>query len=173
MVTKVIGIRGKKGTGKNFCAEVAARVIRSCGMTTKIGAFADPLKNFCIDVLGLDRCQCYGSDAEKNTPTRYMWAGMPDFVQNRYPEKTGYMTGREIMQVFGTELIRESFSDTVWLDAARRAANESGVDFFILTDLRFENEAQAIQDWGGEVWQISGPQRGEKSAGLTWRRTFP
>lgn len=163
--TRIIGLRGKKGVGKNYVGDIIANLAADRKLFADQAALADPLKEFCINVLGLTRKQCYGSDAEKNSASPYLWSQMPQFVRDKYPGKTsGYMTARHVLQVFGTEFMRDCFSDRIWIDSLHRRIAASSADIFVVTDVRFENECHAILDWGGKVWQITGPQRGEDFA---------
>ena len=169
--TKIIGFRGRKGVGKNFCADIVADILRDDsvpGMSydgsrvaVEIGAFAEPLKNFCVSVLGLDKEQCYGTDEQKNSKTRYSWKNIPQEIRDKYPDKSGKMTGREVMQVFGTDMIRDFFHKDIWVDALKRDIDNSGADYYLITDVRFLSEVETIRSWGGEVWFVDGPQRGE------------
>jgi hypothetical protein len=44
-----------------------------------------------------------------------------------FPEgqRTGAMSGRDIMQVFGTELMRNTFGNDVWLNATKEISKKS------------------------------------------------
>jgi hypothetical protein len=146
-------------------------------------SFADKLKEFCIDVLGLPKEACYGSDEHKNAPTQYAWEKVPDFYRwkfgsdlvakdlvahgtspnemmrtffgcqrcwpcgipmaNRDKLKDGDMTSRDIMQLFGTDLIRQTFGN-VWAKATIRSIQKAGKPLSVITDNRFPNEAHAV-----------------------------
>jgi hypothetical protein len=72
---------------------------------------------------------------------------------------------RRLLQVFGTEVGRNLFGETFWIDQAfKRAAEYERVVF---SDVRFPNEATAIQQRGGDVWRINrhnhAPVNGHKS----------
>lgn len=159
----VVGLRGKKSTGKNYVANVAKDALENEGFAVETGAFADDLKTFCINVLGLTETQCYGSDADKNSPTRYLWKNLPEAIQRKYPDKSGAMTAREVLQVFGTDVIREYFGTHIWVEALHNKILRSESDYFFITDVRFSNETEIIRSWGGQIWQIDGPQRGERA----------
>lgn len=59
---------------------------------------------------------------------------------------------RRLLQVIGTEVGREMFGETFWIEQAfKRAAEYERVVF---ADVRFPNEAQAIVDNGGQVWRV-------------------
>ena len=55
----------------------------------------------------------------------------------------GRITGREMMQLVGTELIRDNFGN-VWLESTFRRIQSDNAALAIITDCRFENEASAI-----------------------------
>lgn len=162
---RIIGLYGKKGVGKNFVADRIAKVIDK--KTTqpesppyRMFAFADPIKRFCVDALGLPGKACYGNDQDKATLTDYDWGQMPFSHQ-----KTGRMTVREVMQVVGTELGRNIWGKGIWADCLTRNIGrylddpKVKVAFAIVTDVRFPNEVEAIKQCGGKVWVIRGPQR--------------
>ena len=144
-------------------------------------SFADNLKDFLIDTLGLRREQCYGNDDDKNSPTEYSWDNTSPFLawkfgtrelkpyrsEESYPplrsdlstedlrhcyygrgyqklgRRTGPMTGRDIMQIFGTDLIRETFGN-VWAKATIRRIKKAGKPLSVITDNRFPNEIEAV-----------------------------
>lgn len=147
-------------------------------------SFADNLKEFCIDTLGLSYEQCYGTDDDKNKPTSYVWEDTSPFFRWKFGSReieyghevknfrnehdtewlrrtyyeawfldyafpkeyrTGPMTGRDIMQLFGTELIRETFGN-VWARATIRRIKKMGKPLSVITDNRFPNEIQAVLD---------------------------
>jgi hypothetical protein len=117
----------------------------------KVYSFADPLKRFCIDVLGAPEEGCYGTDEQKNAPIEHlMWENLPlglrpgegDFldvsfggghtVYEKY--KCGNLSGRELMQTFGTNICRSLYYDC-W---ARGTFNS--IPLALICDGRFPNE---------------------------------
>jgi len=115
-------------------------------------SFADYLKRICIDVLGLDYEQCYGSDKMKDSLTKYTWEKFSDKIR---AEKTGYMSGRDIMQVMGTQMFREMFDDNVWVDATFNLIKQSKCNVAIIPDVRFPSEVNAIIDNGGYIIRLT------------------
>jgi len=127
-------ISGKKQSGKT----TAANYIEGRTAIAKVVSFADPIKDFCENVLGLTHAQIYGTEEEKNSLTDIMWDKMPSDIRLRYSPppvppkcntcghqeilytggihfgKTGDMTAREVMQVFGTDMIRTYFGYDIW-----------------------------------------------------------
>lgn len=73
---------------------------------------------------------------------------------------TEYYTNREILQLLGTDICR-SISPTIWIDTLFCNFNPSCR--WIVTDVRFPNEAQAIKDRGGKLIRI------ERNTGLVDR----
>jgi hypothetical protein len=178
---KIIGICGKKGVGKNFVAELAKGIIEkydlkddhySCdqghyGGSIRVQkrvdliAFAEPLKEFLIACLGLQREWVYGSDKDKNNPTTIPWDNMPQVVRGNYPNKSGLMTHREVMQVFGTDVMRDMWDKNIWVNTMRRRLKNSTADYNLITDVRFPNEVDSIREQGAKIWLVDGPQRGD------------
>lgn len=176
----IIALSGRRGAGKNEIAKYLRVYYESKNLSVYECSFADNLKNFCINVLGLTIEQCYGSNEQKDLPSEYLWDNVQDSFlrwkfggrkwknvhlrefprrptpQNRNefwnmlsvanPElKSGPMTGRDIMQLFGTDLIRETFGN-VWATATIRHIHAANADVACITDNRFENEAELILD---------------------------
>lgn len=57
--------------------------------------------------------------------------------------REGYMSARDAMQLFGTELIRDTFGN-VWADATVRNIKRHNKLLSIITDNRFPNEVETI-----------------------------
>ncbi len=146
----IIALSGKKGAGKNTVASYIRSFFLRDYYSSCEFSFADHIKRFCIDVLGLKEKQCYGTDEEKNAPTKYLWENTPAF--RYYPlsdvdgEPKGPMTGREVMQVFGTECVRAWFGN-VWAEATLRSIKEAGVTLAVITDNRFPSETELILEY--------------------------
>lgn len=104
MTTKIIAMSGRKGSGKSTIAKfLVANGSRFFGdgseayavdrdadgrgatfrlqsdRTVRVRTYsmADPLKRFCVDVLGLEERQVYGSEADKQTLTRFTYDRLP------------------------------------------------------------------------------------------------
>lgn len=105
----------------------------------KIYSFADPLKEMCINVLGLTEAQCYGTEEEKNSLTDWIWEKVPFRIEG----KSGFMTAREVMQYWGTEVFRK-VDPNIWVKATMRKIEKDNPQWAVLCDVRFPNEANAI-----------------------------
>lgn len=133
----ILGLGYKARSGKDTFAGLLARYgFRSL-------AFADPLKSAARELFGLSGTQLFG-DAKELVDE--FWG----------------LTPRNIMQRLGTEAMRREFGDDFWVRALRRRIDtqESNVGrelLWVITDVRFINEAVAVQSWGGKVLRIDRP----------------
>ena len=113
----------------------------------KIYAFADVLKEFAVDVLGLEYNQVYGTNEEKNSPTHLLWENMPT------GNNKGPMTGREILQYFGSDICRKMY-ENIWFDACIRRIRKDNPELALISDVRFPNEIKGVQNEGGVVFGL-------------------
>ena len=68
---------------------------------------------------------------------------------------------RRLLQAMGTEVGRDMFGQTIWVDLMRNnlAAYEPDDDV-VVTGIRFPNEASMIHELGGELWWTYRPGYG-------------
>lgn len=122
------------------------------GKSVKLYSFADPLKQFCIDTLGLTSEQCYGTDAQKNELTHCIqWKES----ESHGATVGGYarITARKVMQVFGTEIVRSLWQDA-WAFSTYRKIKDEGYRLAIITDARFPNEVEMGKDCGAKTIKL-------------------
>ena len=112
-------------------------------------SFADPLKSIAIQLFGLTEEQCYGTDEDKNTPINIKWENMPNVIN-----ASGFMTAREFLQHFGTDVCRGIKPD-IWTSACINRILSSGTELAIVPDVRFPNEVESIQKAGGKVIRLT------------------
>jgi hypothetical protein len=113
-------------------------------------SFADPLKVICHSLFGLTKEQCWGTDEQKNTPTMLKWENMP----HDRPLPPGPMTARELLQFFGTNIMRKMY-EPVWVNATINKIKQEGSLLSIVSDVRFPNEASAIKAAGGKLIKLT------------------
>lgn len=141
----MLAVSGKKQSGKDTLVRYLNPIINAAGRVEYF-SFADQLKKFLIDAMGIDYSSVWGSDEEKNKPTNYFWDKLPYDIRRSnakpgtYEARTGPMSGREIMQVFGTNIMRELFDDKIWVNACFRDIQSRNPDFALLADMRFPSE---------------------------------
>jgi len=126
----------------------------------KIYSFADELKLFCINVLGLDPLQCYGTDDQKKSKTHIHWDSIPDDVRNYFAEYNpkggatrGYMSARQVMQIFGTNLCRE-MDGNCWARATYTKIKHENPELAIIADARFPNEVTMGTEIGAKAIRL-------------------
>lgn len=70
---------------------------------------------------------------------------------------------RKLLQEEGTERGRNLYGENIWINTTEQwfktIQEHWGVDKFIIPDVRFPNEAEAIQRMGGRVFRIEAPHR--------------
>jgi len=136
-MTNIIAFAGRKQSGKTTCSEFVAQYFNGA----KIYNFADPLKkDICMNILGMNYQQCYGSDDEKNTLTEC-------YLDNKQ------LTAREVMQYVGTDFFRKMKND-VWASATINKIKLENPSAAIIADCRFPNEVEAIKSIGGLVIKL-------------------
>lgn len=135
----IIGLCGLAGSGKDEVAAILSREHRFA-----VIAFAGPIYKAVSEITGL------GPDELKNRATKERpipWLGK---------------SPRELLQTLGTEWGREMVSQDIWINIAmRRARQYEGSSWNVaITDVRFDNEAEAILAAGGQVWRVERPGAG-------------
>ena len=66
----------------------------------------------------------------------------------------GFMTAREVMQFVGTQIFRKMYGN-VWADATIKMIQAEDPNLAVITDVRFPNEVEAIQQAGGKVVRLT------------------
>lgn len=141
----LIGITGKKTSGKSTCA---SHLCRSHGFTQV--AFADTVKHICSKIFDIPEEVFHGSEEDKNQES---WVKWTSFSSDISKGREGHLTNRELLQTIGTDVFRSKYED-VWVDAALRKLAKNKKANYVISDVRFDNEAQRIRDHGGLVLRI-------------------
>jgi len=127
-------------------------------------SMAKHLKRFCVDVLGLKPEQVDGTNEQKNSVVPHLlWENFP--VPGVANGRSGPMTGRQVMEAWGTQIFRRSDPD-IWLrksladilDRERQIRELPGIErrlIAIIPDVRFPNEVKGIQEQGGYVLRLT------------------
>lgn len=141
----IVGLHGRIGAGKN---EAAIRLALLAPVVEV--SFARKLKESAAAVLG---CTVADLEAWKNNPA----ASVVVFSGMRPLDGKG-QTVRSFLQRYGTEGHRDVFGPDFWLDAALPIETDGWYDdrLYVVTDVRFPNEAARIRDLGGTVVGLLG-----------------
>ena len=130
---EIIGLMGHQGVGKNFIADLLLKNLPI--KNTIIIAFADHFKVDCICKHNCDYNKIFG---EKDFETR------------------------RLLQKVGTEEGRNKFGKNIWINVVEtwiKLLNERGVNRFIISDVRFVNEAEWVKKMNGILIKIDAPKR--------------
>jgi len=119
----------------------------------KAFSFADPLKLMAMHLFGLTEQQCYGSDEDKNTKTSVKTKFMKKLL-GRDLSDSNFLTAREFLQLFGTDVCRAIKSD-VWTSSCLTRIKDSNTELAIVSDCRFPNEVEAIKSVEGKVIRLT------------------
>lgn len=129
---KLIGISGLAHTGKdtlaNFFKEEKNDMI--------LDSFATPIKDMMINYFGFSREQVYNQELKE--------------LKDEFWD----ITPRKLMQLIGTEMFRKIFRYDVWVKVFEKKVLNNPNDFFIVSDIRFNNEAEMVSRNNGIVIKI-------------------
>ncbi|TRZ50797.1 MAG: hypothetical protein D4S01_05975 [Dehalococcoidia bacterium] len=178
----ILGLGCQKRVGKDTVGDILER---DYGFTKL--SFASPLKNLCEVLVRFhmgrieeDQYKCYVHDwasrhnmGKDSVVFAKLLIGRFDkelFVQ----DETGKY--RKLLQYIGTDLIRDQYRDTFWLDIVNERTKE--LPRCVITDIRFPNE-KALIDKIGHAIQVVRPglEEGTHSSelacvGLKWWYTI-
>lgn len=137
-MTYVLGITGRKRSGKNTAGEVFAQA------GFKELSFAAPIKLMLATLLeyrgaGKKLIQRMLEGDLKEEPTHLLGGRSPRYA----------------MQTLGTEWGRMLLDDNLWVEALFDASKRH--QCVVVTDVRFPNEAGAIKACGGQVMRVVRP----------------
>jgi hypothetical protein len=151
----VVGICGLIGSGKGTVGDI---LVDEFGYTKL--SFADKLKDGVASIFDWDREMLEGATKDSRE-----WRETTDEF---WSSETGFeVTPRLVLQLFGTDCMRNGFFDGVWVSLVKKTIIDNPGKKFVLPDVRFVNEMQAIKDVNGEIWQV---RRGELPAWFEKRR---
>lgn len=129
---KLIGISGLAHTGKdtlaNFLKEKRKEIV--------IESFATPIKEIMVNYFGFTREQVY------------------DQRLKEIEDKFWNITPRKLMQLIGTEMFRKNFRYDVWVKVFEKKILNNPNNFFVVADVRFNNEAEMVIRNNGIVIKI-------------------
>jgi hypothetical protein len=140
----LIGLTGRAQAGKDTVYERARHIY---GDRVQRRSFADALYNSSAATLGVSE-ECLRE-----------WKSDPDItveVHHRVYGPIQMLSVRQYLQRTGTEAHRDLFGEDFWVDHLDLSHDPDTIVF--VTDVRFDNEAQAIIDAGGYIVQVIGPE---------------
>ena len=139
---KIIGMVGRAGAGKDTAADILKRNLEEDGWNVSVSAFASPIKEALGLVFLLPPRHFHDRDL-KEKPMDELYGRSP----------------RELCQWFGTNVMRDGVDSDIWLNRMWRFVEISEFDTFIITDVRFMNEAKSIVEKGGKLIYLDADAR--------------
>jgi hypothetical protein len=127
----LIGLVGKKQVGKDTVAMYLKKRYQFINH-----AFADPLKEACQVLFMLNESQLNDNRLKERTDPR--WDKTP----------------RQMMQLVGTDLFRNHVDKDFWIKHMEFWIEMHPEESIIISDVRFQNEADLIKERGGYLWKI-------------------
>jgi hypothetical protein len=169
----LIGISGKINSGKDLAGKILNDLSGDIFENKK---FADKLKNIVCMLIGCTREQLEDRDFKEKELGEEWWYYTDSLFNSTDSEENLYsyskyhrqlkndldfyiikLTPRTLLQLLGTECGRQIIHPNIWVNALFADYDtSSNYDFnWIITDVRFPNEVQAIKDKGGIVIKIN------------------
>ena len=140
--TMIVGICGLIGSGKDTIADY---LIKEHNFQ-KI-SFADKLKDSVATMFDWDR-ELLDGKTDKSRAWR-------EEVDQYWTKETGEtITPRLVLQLFGTECMRDGFYDGIWVSLTKKKIIENPTQNFVIPDVRFPNEAKMLYEIKGQVWRV-------------------
>lgn len=144
---RIIGLTGQARAGKDTVAGMLIEHLADCHVIRE--GFADALKLSAARALGFDgsleECIAF-CDTLKTSGS----------VLTTTVHGTRRVSGREFLQRYGTESHRDVFGSDFWIEAVVYEGRDD-CDVLLVSDVRFENEAERIRSRGGEIWRVTRP----------------
>jgi len=182
MKTNLIGISGKIGAGKDATASIIQEltaVKTSYGTTPvwHVKKFAGKLKEIVALLIGCSVQDLENQDFKNKALSEYWrvwtWENIehpgervsPVYASredsdycvvaddgNRYVRKSEILTPRRLLQIVGTECGRQIIHPNIWVNSLFQDDDNAN---WIITDVRFPNEANAIKERGGVLIRVN------------------
>jgi hypothetical protein len=135
----IIGLLGFIGSGKGTAGEILAEK----GFVKL--SFADSLKDATSAIFGWPRDLLEGD----TIVSREFRETIDPFWSKKFGKD---ITPRYILQIMGTEVMRNNLLNSIWVDSLERKIYQH--ENVVITDVRFINEIKFLKDLGGILLQI-------------------
>ena len=163
----IIGINGKMGSGKDTVAEIINKLLITNGETPfENKKFAGKLKTIASILTGIP-VEKFEDQEFKKSLLAPEWGTVKENSLNSITpfndtKFNHLMSVRELLQKLGTEAMRDGLHTNVWVNALF-ADYKLTKPNWIITDMRFPNEMEAVKDRGGLTIRITRPDSAKES----------
>ena len=138
----IVGLVGFIGAGKGTVADL---LVKRHGFFKE--SYANSLKDACSIIFGWDRQMLEG-----NTPESRAWREQKDeWWSNKLGKE---FSPRLALQLMGTEAGRDVFHPDLWVHTVMRRCENAPWNNYVIADVRFPNEINAIKNSGGKVIRV-------------------
>lgn len=172
----IIGITGQAQSGKDTLATAIQEHLQGEGIASNYGPmifergavpilhFADALRDVVEAVFG-SRYETQEQKAEIDPywQDRIGESPFTNCLANVRPIGPPKITGRHILQRLGTEMFRNQVHQDIWLFVMERRIATRRAQYHIISDVRFDNEAEFVRKQGGIVVQVRRSDQREPS----------
>ena len=142
----IVGLVGFIGAGKGTVADL---LVERHGFFKE--SYANSLKDACSIIFGWNRGMLEGA-----TPESRAWREQKDeWWSNKLGKE---FSPRLALQLMGTEAGRDVFHPDLWVHTVMRRCEQAPWNNYVIADVRFPNEIDAIIKSGGKVVRV---RRGE------------
>jgi hypothetical protein len=145
-VLVLLGLTGKAGSGKDTAYLELKKLMPEA---TKVG-LADPLKDFAATILGLDRSLIdqYKEEGAQICIYENPWSC-------RGPHT---ISMRQLLQGIG-QGARDLWGPDFWLNLLTTRVSNHNDSLYVVTDVRYDNEARRVKELGGRMVRIERPDQ--------------
>ncbi len=155
----LVGLCGGIGCGKSTAAE---HLMEDYGFEEL--SFAQKLKDVCADLFNIPKENLFGTQEQKTEPIPHLGVVPSTVAYMGHPwgaRVSQPWTGRWVLEWMGTNACRTVW-EPVWIESVRKQvedARENGYGFgnpvrHVVSDVRFQNEADMIRQLGGIVVRV-------------------
>jgi len=169
----VIGISGRMGSGKNTVGDIIEKLcLTNNGPKFEQKSFARKLKQIASLLTGFP-VEDFEDQEFKKSYLGSEWGTVQQVPLNSIPpfadiQFNALMSVRELLQKLGTEAIRDGLHPNAWVNSLmceykRPKMSEYNPSNWIITDVRFPNELEAIEDVKGLTLKVVRPVKKSKT----------
>jgi len=169
----IIGISGRIASGKNTVGDIIEKLcLTNNGPKFEQKSFAGKLKQIASLLTGIP-VEDFEDQEFKKSYLGAEWGTVESNPLNAVPvfEDVAFnhlMSVRELLQKLGTEAIRDGLHPNAWVNALmceykRPKMSEYNPSNWIITDVRFPNELEAVEDVKGLTLKVVRPVEKSKT----------
>ena len=172
----IIGIAGRLGSGKDTVGEVVQKLcLTNNGVEFEIKKFAGKLKTIASLVTGVP-VEKFEDQEFKQKYMSEEWNNPNPVIYENGSKAWMPMTYREFLQKLGTEGMRVGVHTNIWVNALfadykgyvkewDEFGNDTLIEYpnWIITDMRFPNELEAVEEREGITIRVTRPVKKNKN----------